>query len=63
MLVGDVRIATTGVGSSWKLSGASQCVVRGDEAVEVAPVEQRVAHRVGARAPPGAAARGAPPAR
>jgi hypothetical protein len=24
MLVGDVRIATTGRGTSWKLSGASQ---------------------------------------
>ena len=26
MLVGDVRRATTGAGSSWKLSGASQLV-------------------------------------
>ncbi len=26
MLVGDVRSATIGSGSSWKLSGASQCV-------------------------------------
>ena len=26
MFVGDVRIATTGSGSSWKLSGASQLV-------------------------------------
>ena len=26
MLVGEVRIATTGSGSSWKLSGASQWV-------------------------------------
>ena len=26
MLVGDVRSARTGSGSSWKLSGASQCV-------------------------------------
>ena len=26
MLVGEVRIATTGSGSDWKLSGASQCV-------------------------------------
>jgi hypothetical protein len=26
MLVGEVRIATTGTGVSWKLSGASQCV-------------------------------------
>src|ERR1019366_4902786 len=25
MLVGDVREATTGTGSSWKLSGGSQC--------------------------------------
>ncbi len=26
MLVGEVRMATTGAGSSWKLSGASQFV-------------------------------------
>ena len=26
MFVGDVRSASTGSGSSWKLSGASQCV-------------------------------------
>jgi hypothetical protein len=26
MLVGEVRLAITGCGTSWKLSGASQCV-------------------------------------
>ena len=34
MLVGEVRIATTGAGSSWKLSGASQCVSLAHEPVE-----------------------------
>ncbi len=49
MLVGEVRIATTGAGSSWKLSGASQCVSSPHEAVEEAPVQQRVAQRLGPR--------------
>ena len=32
-------------GSSWKLSGREPVRLRGDEALEVAPVQQRVAHR------------------
>ena len=53
MLVGEVRIATTGAGSSWKLSGASQLGLGGDEAVEEAPVQQRVAQRLAPAAPAG----------
>ena len=37
MFVGEVRCATTGAGSSWKLSGGSAVVLRADEGLEEAP--------------------------
>ena len=64
MLVGEVRIATTGSGSSWMLSGHEPAGVAADEAVEVAPVQQaRSACASLAAGRAGSAARAAPPAR
>ncbi len=56
MLVGEVRCATTGSGSSWKLSGGSSVIVRAStKRLEEAPgaardQAQRVAHPRGDRA-------------
>ena len=56
MLVGDVRIATTGAGILLEVVGREPVGLLGDEPVEEAPVQQRVAH-----APAAAAAARQPP--
>ena len=45
MFVGDVRDATTGIGSLLEVVRREPVRVRGDEALEVPPVARRVAQR------------------
>ena len=53
MLVGEVRIATTGVGVFLEVVGREPAGLGGDEAVEEAPVQQRVAERLASGSPAG----------